>query len=179
MIKINGLKDWIVTTETEVSSYKKIIDDITKEMISDKEGVSTQGEKSKQFYFKNHEKLSNIVPDIKNLINNSLKYFDLKLSSAWTVYGEKYGFHKIHRHNHENNNHLATVLFLDVPKIVDPDLPGELFFITRDKDNNLEYNKFSPKIGDFFIFPIHVLHGTYPQSKGIRQTLNLDFEILC
>jgi hypothetical protein len=43
----------------------------------------------------------------------------------------------------------------------------------------LEYKEFSPKIGDFFIFPIHVLHGTYPQSEGIRQTLNLDFEVLC
>jgi hypothetical protein len=179
LITINNLKDWFVKTEINVLPYKKIIDNITKQMTSNKEGVSTQGKDSKQFYIENSQELNPIVQDIKKVINTSLKDFDLKLLSAWTVYGEKYGFHKIHRHNHENNNHLATVLFLDVPKIVEPDLCGNLFFITRDKYNNLEYKEFSPKIGDFFIFPIHVLHGTYPQSEGIRQTLNLDFEVLC
>jgi len=26
--------------------------------------------------------------------------------------------------------------------------------------------------------PVHILHGSYPQPKGIRQTLNLDFEVV-
>jgi len=32
-----------------------------------------------------------------------------------------------------------------------------------------------PKPGKILIFPHHVPHGTYPQTKGIRQTFNMDY----
>ena len=35
-----------------------------------------------------------------------------------------------------------------------------------------------PKVGDILIFPNWVYHGTEPQAIGLRQTLNLDFEIV-
>ena len=178
MILLNGLKDWVIKTNIDVTNYKKIIDNLTRVSESDKSGLSTKGQASKQFDLGNDDSLALIVNDVKKSIISSLKTHDLNLLSAWTVYGQKYGFHTVHKHNDENINHLGSVLFLEVPSVIELDLPGDLFFILRDKDNNLLYESFSPKIGDFFIFPIHVLHGTYPQSEGLRQTLNLDFEIL-
>ena len=40
------------------------------------------------------------------------------------------------------------------------------------------YNNIIPKLGDLIIMPIHIFHGAYPQSKGTRQTLNMDFEVV-
>jgi hypothetical protein len=65
LITINNLKDWFVKTEINVLPYKKIIDNITKQMTSNKEGVSTQGKDSKQFYIENSQELNPIVQDIK------------------------------------------------------------------------------------------------------------------
>ena len=53
---------------------------------------------------------------------------------------------------------------------------GDIFFI-RDKNLNITYHEIKPKEGSLIIMPIHIFHGAYPQAKGLRQTLNMDFEI--
>ena len=35
----------------------------------------------------------------------------------------------------------------------------------------------NPEVGKLLIFPDWVLHGTYPQTKGTRQTLNVDYKL--
>ena len=55
---------------------------------------------------------------------------------------------------------------------------GDTFLLLRDNNNNIHPLTFEPKIGDIYIFPVHVFHGTYPQHDGLRRTLNLDFEVV-
>ena len=177
MIKVNNMKDWIVSDSIDISNYKEQVDSIVLNLKQIKENISTFGENSKQYVFNNFNDINNISENIKKLIQSHLKNFSLELLSAWTVYGEKYGYHEIHQHNSENINHISSVTFLDVPNNIDTNLPGDLFFILRNENDKLDCLKFKPKIGDIYFFPAHVFHGTYPQSEGNRQTINLDFDV--
>ena len=155
------MKDWIVADSIDISNYKEQVDSVVLNLKQIKENISTFGENSKQYVFDNFDDISNISENIKKLIQSHLKNFSLELLSAWTVYGEKYG--KGYEINKISN--------------IDINLPGDLFFILRNENDKLDCLKFKPKIGDIYFFPAHVFHGTYPQSEGNRQTLNLDFDV--
>ena len=70
--------------------------------------------------------------------------------------------------HHCTADFLCTVLFLDTSGISTPN--GDFYAIL----NNDVY-QYSPQKGDLLIFTSDVCHGTYPQVKGLRHTLNLDF----
>jgi len=108
------------------------------------------------------KELSFIVSIYENILN-----LKLKLQNAWTIYGEEGTYHTIHRHSQESK-YICTVLFLDTSGVSTPN--GDFYAVVH----NQPY-QYSPKKGDLLIFSSDVCHGTYPQSKGLRQTLNLDF----
>tara|TARA_R100001463_G_scaffold21796_1_gene52365 strand:+ start:52 stop:528 length:477 start_codon:yes stop_codon:yes gene_type:complete len=154
-----------ISGKINITGYKKIIDGLVKKNTSiNLSDLSTKGKNSKQFFLDDFSKLEKISNDIQFFLNKKLK-----LIRAWTVYGRKGSYHTIHRHNEKHYPHLATVIYLKVPKKE----PGDFTYIL-----NEGYDFITPKEGDIFIFPIHIIHGTYPQGEGLRQTLNLDFEIL-
>jgi hypothetical protein len=91
----------------------------------------------------------------------------LDLQNAWTVYGQEGTYHTIHRHA-KKPDFICTVLFLDTTGVSTPN--GDFYAVL-----NNEVYQFSPRKGDMLIFSSDVCHGTYPQVKGLRHTLNLDF----
>jgi hypothetical protein len=104
---------------------------------------------------------------------------NLKPTSCWSVSGDEGSYHRIHRHlpfngeNVEKTNRISTILYLDVPsktKIAD----GDFYFVIKEDDEIRSYS-IEPKVGDFIVMSANVFHGTYPQSKGLRRTLNMDF----
>ena len=115
---------------------------------------------------------------IKNcLIKSKIISFDneIKNISKWTVIGEEGSYHVTHKHNLLNSNvksAISTVTYLKVPEKLNNDPSGKFYAFLRSN----ELITISPKVGDIFIFPVWIYHGTYPQSKGTRQTLNLDFK---
>lgn len=106
---------------------------------------------------------------LKELIaHNKVKISaSLHIESTWTVLTYENGFHRIHRHNF--NNDIASVLYLSLSETTFYK-PATFYAII----NNV-VEEIQPKLGDLYIFPVHLLHGTYPQGKGIRHTLNIDF----
>ena len=42
---------------------------------------------------------------------------------------------------------------------------------------NVSYLHINPEVGKLLIFPDWILHGTYPQTKGIRQSFNIDYAL--
>jgi hypothetical protein len=54
---------------------------------------------------------------------------------------------------------------------------GNFYYFLNKRENLLLFNSIYPKTNDFFIFPSWIWHGSYPQVKGIRQTLNIDFNV--
>ena len=172
---MNCNKDWIIQTKIDINAVKFIMKDIVGTEV-DLALKSTRGFKCKQFdLFDKRSKFKKVI----NLIKDELCRLDNKqynLLSAWTVIGQENNYHLVHKHN-EPTNHLATVLYIKMPSTNNLHQSGEFYYFLK-KDNKITYNNLLPEEGTLIIMPVHVLHGAYPQPKGIRQTLNLDFEVV-
>jgi len=164
--------NWIIKKEINIKNFDTIINNsiIEKDDLTLK---STRGVLSEQYdLFDNREKLNIIVEEIKNELKKINKDFDYNLVAAWTVIGKENSYHEVHRHNN-----VATVLYLNVPER-NMHQSGDFYYFIKDSFNNISCEIISPKKGTLIIMPIDLLHGSYPQSKGKRQTLNLDFEMV-
>jgi hypothetical protein len=176
------MKDWIIYKNINVEGYKDIIDNILTEDIYIERGeYSTRGYNSMQYWLSSKKDLFTPIQDkVKNEIKSELKEFKidhLNLLSAWTVLGQENSYHTLHYHN-KPINHISTVLYLDVPPEPTLDQPGDFYFLLKDENKDIHYNQIRPKVGDLIIMPVHTWHGAYPQAKGLRQTLNMDFEVI-
>lgn len=180
MIEINDFKDWVIHDRIEdVAEIKKNVDSITENMTaSNDEGLSTKGQYSKQYAFIDFfdTRFVRINKEVQDILKMHIKE-NFSIWEAWTIYGYQYGYHTLHNHKYKKPHaDICTVTYLDVPT-KHMHFTGETFLLLRDKNNDIHPFTFEPKIGDIYIFPSHILHGTYPQDKGLRQTLNLDYNI--
>lgn len=172
-------KDWLVHSKIETTNFKKTIDEIVNnETIVDNSIKSTRGLNAKQYMlFDKQHLFLNIQNKVKEELSKILPNFNFVLISAWTVLGEENSYHMVHKHN-DPSNHVATVLYLDVPKVKNIHQSGSFYYFLRDINNEIQNYLIEPEIGSLIVMPIHIFHGTYPQSKGLRQTLNMDFKVL-
>jgi len=137
---------------------------------------STQGINSSQIELTNIDELSKLFLEaMKGVIETN----NLKPTSCWSVSGEEGSYHRIHRHmpfngeDVEKTNRISTILYLDTPpktRVAD----GDFYFVIKE-NNEIKSYSIEPKVGDFIVMSANVFHGTYPQSKGLRRTLNMDF----
>jgi hypothetical protein len=173
--------DWLLIENMKIEKIKnQIKQKIKKQIPIDLKEKSTKGIKSKQYELFNNFLLkdnSNIVKYVKDSIKNSInknfnKNYTLKLISAWTILGKENGYHTMHKHNDKEKNHISSILYLNVPK----KFSGNFYCVFK-KNDEINYFDHVPKNGQLIIFPVWIFHGTYPQGKGSRHTLNLDFEI--
>jgi len=177
----DNMKKWIkLSSNHDVAMIKSQIDYLIseKKLVSYTATTSTTGKNSKQY------DLTHIIDNWSPLINNlrlqagqllsdkGLMTINdtLDLLSVWTVLGYEDSFHKVHLHSKEEDL-ISTVSYLAVNEY-DENKPGSFFAIIDDQ----VYLK-NPKVGDMIIIPSNVLHGTFPQGKGLRQTFNADFKI--
>ena len=179
------MKDWLIETKIDVSNYKEIIKGIIEKQspIPKKivlKNLSTKGENAIQYHLTDHKDLFlDIQKAVVDKMEEYLKH-DFNLLQAWTILGQENSYHIAHRHSDpmdiNSQNHVATVLYLDVPKENNFNQTGAFYFFVRDDNNNIQSDIIKPEIGTLLIMPTHLYHGTYPQAKGLRQTLNMDFE---
>jgi len=192
---------WLIEDQlnTELlNEIKDFFDNHLEFLYKDKEGYSTTGNNAeqywiekkgeKQFYYKNQE-YENIEQKFRKEIHERLKAasllrkdeIELKQNTAWTVIGEEGSYHTVHTHSDSRMDGIVTVLYLNVPtsnSIFDITLflvlhtDQSSHFISQSCPNIQHIN---PKVGKLLIFPNHIPHGTYPQTKGIRQTFNVDY----
>jgi hypothetical protein len=182
-------KDWLIETNLDISEYKPIILEAIKTIESDTKDLSTSGNLSKQYniYHKyNEEPFKQLVKKVSECVKEALVVSNvihadnnLRLEAAWVVEGRDYGYHTLHKHN-ERIPHVATVIYLDIqiqePLRNDNDNDGYFYCITTD-NNEIYAKSIKPEVNKLLIFPVWVWHGTYPQKKGLRISLNLDFSI--
>lgn len=116
------------------------------------------------------------------LLRESVK---AELHAAWTVVGQEGSYHTVHTHGDGLVGGLSTVLYLNVPESDEDSVANEIYLVLNAKpssryfvDDCLNIVNVKPKDGTLLIFPPHIPHGTYPQSKGIRQTLNIEYELM-
>ena len=177
--------DWMViynidTKETQKLS-KFINDNIKKMDEVNLKPKSTRGPNSKQYdllkLVKKHPKKIETVKEkvIFYLENTFNKKINPIVQSAWTVLGQKGSYHLPHKHNSYDKTHVSSVLYLNTPKQTE-DEAGNFYWYFR-KNNEILFYHHKPRKGDLIIFPVWIWHGTFPQNEGLRQTLNLDFEL--
>jgi hypothetical protein len=187
-----------------IEEIRTIIQENLNNLYKNKEGYSTTGKNAEQYWLI-HQKDDFFVQDsrfydfekkYKNQILNRIKAadlfdernkedIDLKHINAWSVIGEENSYHTIHCHNEGIFDGISTLVYLEVPETNVKDEPeNDIFLVTRVGSGNPFYYKIppyssiNPEVGKLLIFPDWVLHGTYPQTKGIRQTFNIDYRLI-
>jgi hypothetical protein len=158
-------KDWLIIDNIKT-------DILINKILKTKEKENIRNEFNKE---NNLIKIKNLIETLikKNLNKNFNINCDLKLMSAWTVLGKENSYHTVHNHNKKNLNYVSTVTYLNVPK-----KDKGLFYYFFQNEENLEHKIIEPNKNMVVIMPSWIYHGVYPQGKGLRQTLNLDFEYI-
>ena len=119
----------------------------------------------------------------KLLVDNCLMPFNwhrLYAKSAWTVQGQAGSYHTIHEHG---PNSISTILYTAVPPRPqdNSDYTGSVYFVMDGSSYNdtavpaTRVMHINPHPGMLIVFPSFMLHGVYPQSSGLRQTVNIDY----
>lgn len=200
----NG-KNWVIEDQLNpslVSEISNILEKNHNQLFKDKEGYSTQGKNAEQYWIINSQKkfctnnnefyefVEKYQNQILSRVNKSglldeetKNLMSLKCNDSWTVIAEEHSYHTIHHHNGYGYG-ISTVLYINVPDTnVEDEQDNNIFFAMncgvkpRFYLNQPSCLTINPEVGKLLIFPDWILHGTYPQTKGIRQTFNMDFRI--
>ena len=173
--------DWIIKNniKDKINLFQlrsKISEIIASNNLQDcKDKHSTKGSQSYQFGLKEHLNnfytLGMLCQDLLNSSKIFSKNIYIKPDNGWTVYGGEDGFHTVHRHNKEIVGYIAAVLYL-TESYNTKHKPGKFFIFAGNRAT-----EYVTKEGDLIMFPNHLYHGTYPQGPGLRQTLNLEFQV--
>ena len=187
-----------------IEEIRTIIQENLNNLYKNKEGYSTTGKNPEQYWLVHQEddffledsRFYYFEKKYKNQILNRIKAadlfdernkedIDLKHINAWSVIGEENSYHTIHCHNEGIFDGISILVYLEVPETNVKDEPeNDIFLVTSVGSENPFYCKMSPcsninpEVGKLLIFPDWVLHGTYPQTKGIRQTFNIDYRLI-
>ena len=193
--------NWLIEDQLKnelLNDIKKFFDNHLEYLHTDKEEYSTTGDNAEQywinkkgkkrFYYKNKE-YEDIERRFRKEIHGRLKAasllktddIQLRQSTAWTVIGEEGSYHKIHTHGDGLIDGVSVVLYLNVPD--SKDASNSICLVLHTDPSSKFINKscpsvhhIKPEVGKVLIFPHHIPHGTYPQTKGIRQTFNIDYQ---
>ena len=193
---------WVIEDQlnTElVNDIKNFLDNHLEFLYKDKKGYSTMGDNARQYWiekkieksfnYKNQE-YENIEQRFRKKVYGRLKAasllnndnIELHQNAAWTVIGEKDSYHTVHTHSDDRMDGIVTVLYLNVPKSEHEDKSNSIFLVLHTDPSRYfisqgcsSVHHIKPEVGKLLIFPDHIPHGTYPQTKGIRQTFNVDY----
>jgi len=195
--------NWLIEDQLDdelLNDIKNFFDKNLEFLYNDKEGYSTAGDNAEQywiqkkgekhFHYKNKE-YDDLEQRFRKEIYGRLKAasllkineIQLQQSTAWTIVGEEGSYHEIHNHYDGRMNGVSVVLYLNVPESKVKNKSNSIFIILH-TDPSSQFIKtivpgayhVKPEVGKVLIFPYYILHGTYPQTKGIRQTFNIDYE---
>ena len=189
--------NWIIIShlgEDKIKNIQSVVDNVYE--VDWSCYTSCTGENSRQHYLLNPKWMpdqnhrspkdwSNIQQQFEDIVQKELVHHcmmpqdwkKLHACSAWTAIGEEGSYHTIHDHGPSN---ICSVTYLKVPEKQEAP-SGQIYFVMHGQAYNtisppkMQVFHIQPQVGMIIIFPSWMLHGVYPQGKGIRQTLNIDF----
>jgi len=178
---------WIIKSTVKLDGILPIVDNLTNtldpiDLTEEKRSTQGSGSQQWQLFTVSDNSWMELVEAIKHKIKQEWKKkFNkdilLALKGAWTVKGEEHSYHTLHSHRKGNTDvskRISTVVYLHMPQR-HRDGDGAFYFVTEENSKQVSYH-IDPEPGTFIIMPSNILHGSYPQPAGLRQTLNLDFE---
>ena len=100
------------------------------------------------------------VVDLINDITYEYESKDRKIVELWAVLMKEGDFHMLH--NHQEVGGISGGLYLKIPEMKQPQ--GNINWVSDNK-----VFSWSPKDGDYFVWPSNVIHGVYPfKGSGSR-----------
>lgn len=204
MIIYENGKNWVIEDQLDPDMMNEIsifLEKKCNKFLADKNGYSTKGKNSQQHWIVHQSKnfqiddnkfyefekkyRNQILSRIEksNLFNEEIKEkVSLEYKNIWTVTGEEHSYHTVHFHSSVQG--ISTVLYTKVPDTnIKKDPENNIFLIMNcDLNSNFYYSlpnhiSINPEVGKLLIFPDWILHGTYPQTRGVRQTFNVNYGI--
>ena len=186
-----------------LKELKTVVKENLDNLYKNKEGYSTTGKNAEQYWIIDQESnfsLDNpefykLEEEYKKQICNRIKAadlfdknlkdnIDLMTCSVWTVVGDENSYHTMHDHGRIYDG-IVSLVYLEVPESnVENEPENNIFLVTHVGPKNQYYYEntsnlsISPEVGKLLIFPNWVPHGTYPQTKGIRQSFNVDYKLV-
>jgi len=195
--------NWILECDLDdefVSELQEFLDkNIDSFRQAETDRLSTAGKGSIQYWIKNHygdkKMFQKISYKLENKILNLLKKTnilkdDIEITilpkNSWTIVGKENGYHTTHCHTDGSVFGLSCVIYTKVEYEEEYDgKGGDIYFImnadcasSHTFQTKKQYHIFTPTKNKMFLFPGWLLHGTYPQPKGIRQTFNYEFDLI-
>jgi len=194
--------NWLIEAQLPEDLLNELDNEVNghlNDFLSDKENYTCKGDSVLQYWLQKqgtnyiqNDSLVSAVSDYGKFMSeicSKVGVFDpsflshLRPYGIWTVRGDEGSFHKMHQHNAKGSVlGLATVSYLNVPSTNDDDQPNNNVYFVMNSSENTVFStnipnvvEVSPRRGQMFIFPNWLLHGTYPQSAGLRQTFNVDY----
>lgn len=193
-------KNWILESyldQSTVNVLRNSVNNNLENLYENTYNSAIQGENSIQYWiydYKIHPVFFNkdfesSINELKSHVNNVLienKLLEnpsLRFESIWSIIGDENSYCGIH--DHPNINGLSAVLYLQVPENKSENhlnqSRGQIYFVLDSDSLNDKFDSrvvhITPDVGKLLVFPNWVLHGTYPQIKGVRQTLNTNLFI--
>lgn len=187
------------------NEIKYFLDDHLDFLYEDTLGYSSKGDNIKQYWIEKLGKnpynyLNSKFEDIEKKYRKEV-YARLKKASLlnkhngdnvnlshkgiWIVKGEEGSYHTSHIHADGRADGVISVLYLDVPQSLNDNnnnLDNSIFLIMHTNPSNTyithsvpNIQHIKPEVGTLLLFPFYIPHGTYPQTKGNRQTFNIDY----
>jgi hypothetical protein len=202
----NG-NNWLIEDQLDdilLTRMNDLLDNSLDKLLKDKEGYSTTGENIEQYWLINRgsnfsfrdEEFKNIENEYRRQILGRLnrsEFLNKRRQSkitlkndknCWSVIGGEHSFHQPHIHNIGSFDGISTLVYLKVPETNDEDRAENKLFAILDCNPTNKYYQIqtkivtiNPTVGKVLIFPDWIVHGTHPQSKGIRQTFNIDYTL--
>lgn len=193
-------KNWVLESYPDgllVESLKNLLNSNLDSLHENTYSSAVQGKNSTQYWIYDHqqhpvffnEEFGNLMSSLKDyaeniLINHQLiDKRSLKFESVWSIIGDENSYCTIH--DHPNITGVSVVLYLQVPPNTSENhldqTRGQIYFVLDSDSNTTDFDSkvvhITPDVGKILIFPNWLLHGTYPQLEGIRQTLNTNLFI--
>ena len=195
--------NWIIECDLDDEFVDKIQEFLDKNLDGFRQAetskLSTGGKESIQYWIKNHagdeKTFEKITNKLKNKIFNLLKNTDVLKDNiemnifeknSWTIIGKENGYHTTHCHTDGSLFGFSFVIYTKVEYEGEYDgKGGDIYFImnadcasSHTFQTKKQYLVFTPNKNKMLLFPGWLLHGTYPQPKGVRQTFNFEFDLL-
>ena len=173
---LNGHNNWVkVLSVKDTKEFEEQIK-LATSTLTDITNRSTRGKNSIQTTLSNCEGLEKVF---RKYVSTEVDWLDrCKCNHSWIVKGDEGSYHQLHRHLLPYDyttltNDISCVYYLEVPKHSNEG-DGAFYFLF---ENNgfIEHKQIQPQVGDLVIMPSTVWHGVYPQAKGTRRVVNMEF----
>jgi hypothetical protein len=195
---------WVIEDNLDIElqdGIAQLINRNLSRLLKWKKGYSTTGAGAENYWLKKNkwcfvdrDEFDRVESGFKSAILDTLAKYDLSNAfhprnaglleqGCWSVIGHENSYHVPHSHYNPRFCGISTIVYLRVPETNLETSPDNNIYILMRARKPVRFSSppfcqvlsINPIVGKLLIFPTWLVHGTCPQTRGIRQTFNVDY----